>query len=358
MSQEHSTKYTVASPEEELPCINLRTAFKLPQHPNEQLTDEQIGHTVCQNYTIVPNSFAKSFIAYQDQHAMGQLRDKLKSGMDKISCDYVDQHERVMDLARHQLQCLILKQSLWTDYDRKLFAHNRQMVLNPPMEWLAVSNLEGNSIVTNCYGLVDFPKEVLEKVNGKAIIDGGAFIGDTLPVFLNLFPESVTYCFEPCTPNYAKLQSFAGEFIANKKVIPVKCGLGNNKCTMQLNQSQENSDSRASVKINYQDQSSEHNLPTEQIEITTVDDFVSQNHIQVGLIKMDIEGFEPEAIQGAINTIKEQKPMLLIAIYHTPEEFYELKGYLEELNLGYKFAIRRSAFTNSLTELVLVAYQE
>lgn len=73
---------------------------------------------------------------------------------------------------------------------------------------------------------------------------------------------------------------------------------------------------------------------------------------------MDIEGFEPEAIQGAINTIKEQKPMLLIAIYHTLEEFYELKGYLEELNLGYKFAIRRNAFTNSLTELVLVDYQE
>ena len=63
-------------------------------------------------------------------------------------------------------------------------------------------------------------------------------------------------------------------------------------------------------------------------------------------------------IQGALETIKSQKPVLVIAIYHQPEEFYELKPFLEQLNLGYKFRMRRSCFCNLLYELVLIAYPE
>ena len=48
----------------------------------------------------------------------------------------------------------------------------------------------------------------------------------------------------------------------------------------------------------------------------------------------DVEGFEPEVIRGALETIKKSHPVLVLSFYHTPEEFYEIKSYIESLNLG------------------------
>ena len=99
-------------------------------------------------------------------------------------------------------------------------------------------------------------------------------------------------------------------------------------------------------------------LPTpeqEQVEVITLDDFVAEHQLQVGLIKADVEGFEPEVVRGALNTIKTQKPVLILATYHTAEEYYELKPYLESLNLGYEFKLRRSCFSNPYSDLVLIA---
>ena len=99
-------------------------------------------------------------------------------------------------------------------------------------------------------------------------------------------------------------------------------------------------------------------LRTTEVDISTVDAVVKERNLDVGLIKIDVEGFEPQVIQGALETIKSQKPVLVIAIYHQPEEFYELKPFLEKLNLGYKFRMRRSCFCSLLCELVLIAYPE
>ena len=70
------------------------------------------------------------------------------------------------------------------------------------------------------------------------------------------------------------------------------------------------------------------------------------------------EGFEVEIVKGALDTIKSQRPLLVVAIYHNAPEFYELKSYLEDLNLGYKFCIRRSTLGSPSTDLVLIAYPD
>ena len=76
----------------------------------------------------------------------------------------------------------------------------------------------------------------------------------------------------------------------------------------------------------------------------------------MGLIKVDVEGFEPEVIRGALETIKKSHPVLVLSFYHTPEEFSELKGYIESLNLGYRFQVRRSSICLPLTDMVLIAF--
>ncbi|KKM95531.1 hypothetical protein LCGC14_1187320, partial [marine sediment metagenome] len=51
------------------------------------------------------------------------------------------------------------------------------------------------------------------------------------------------------------------------------------------------------------------------VESTTIDSYVKERNLKVGLIKLDIEGHGLKALEGAKNTIKKYKPMLLISIY-------------------------------------------
>jgi FkbM family methyltransferase len=81
----------------------------------------------------------------------------------------------------------------------------------------------------------------------------------------------------------------------------------------------------------------------EEIELISIDDFVNENNLDVGVIKLDVEGLEYSAIKGALNTIKNQKPVLLIAVYHTVRDLLEIKPMLEELDLGYTFMLRHLA---------------
>lgn len=79
---------------------------------------------------------------------------------------------------------------------------------------------------------------------------------------------------------------------------------------------------------------------TEQTGTTTtlsIDDFVQRNSIEkVDFIKMDIEGAEPIALEGAIETIKKFRPQLAIAIYHSMEDFTNIPKWILDLNLNYE----------------------
>ena len=73
---------------------------------------------------------------------------------------------------------------------------------------------------------------------------------------------------------------------------------------------------------------------------TTIDDFVRQREIsRVDFIKMDIEGSEPAALEGAGETILKYRPKLAIAIYHSVSDFVGIPNWILDLNIGYKIFI-------------------
>ena len=317
------------------------------------VTAAQMGHLVAERYGQVQFTWTKAFQDYRLAHAMGPLVAQLKTGLDPISCQYLDHHEMLLDFAVHNAACLVQKSVLWTDEDRKLLARNQQMVAagNPP--FLKQVNLDWSSSFTNLYGMYDLPQEVLTRVNGKAVIDGGGFVGDTLTLFCNLFPQSVSYSFEPMAKAFERMTTMLKAQIDAGQIKPYQVALGKEPGTLRLSRLHDAIDAAASTHIDY------HNAALyDEAQVITLDDFVAEHQLEVGLIKLDVEGAEPEIIQGALTTIKEQKPLLVIAWYHTPEEFYELKSYLESLNLGYKFKVRRSSLTLPLADTVLIAYQE
>lgn len=72
----------------------------------------------------------------------------------------------------------------------------------------------------------------------------------------------------------------------------------------------------------------------------TIDDFVRDNNIEkVDFIKMDIEGAELFALNGALETIKKFKPKLAIAIYHSMEDFVNIPIWILDLKLDYDIYI-------------------
>lgn len=58
---------------------------------------------------------------------------------------------------------------------------------------------------------------------------------------------------------------------------------------------------------------------------------------RVDFIKMDIEGSEAAALQGAAQTLARHRPRLAISAYHMPADLWELPALIRELNPGYRF---------------------
>ncbi len=73
----------------------------------------------------------------------------------------------------------------------------------------------------------------------------------------------------------------------------------------------------------------------------------------VTFIKMDIEGSELKALEGAETIIRRYKPRLAICIYHKPEDIVEIPGYLLKIVPEYRFYIRH--YTSDMCETVLYA---
>lgn len=94
-------------------------------------------------------------------------------------------------------------------------------------------------------------------------------------------------------------------------------------------------------------------LGEEMIEVRKIDDIVGEEGCT--FIKMDIEGSELKALEGAKETIKKFHPRLAISIYHKPEDIFEIPLYIKELYAGYSFYIRHYTFGRWDTVLYAVA---
>ena len=73
------------------------------------------------------------------------------------------------------------------------------------------------------------------------------------------------------------------------------------------------------------------------VRVVRLDDYVKQNHIEAGVIKTDLEGFEMPFLRGALETIKKYRPILVLSIYHSADDFFFFFPFIESLNLGYRF---------------------
>ncbi len=99
------------------------------------------------------------------------------------------------------------------------------------------------------------------------------------------------------------------------------------------------------------------NLTNDIVNMTTIDEESKKHNFKVGFIKVDVEGYGLKVIKGAINTIKKQRPVLSLAVYHNREELFETKPFLEKHLENYVFEFHLQQFDEGdMNELILFCY--
>ncbi|MEK6557619.1 MAG: FkbM family methyltransferase [Candidatus Margulisiibacteriota bacterium] len=174
-------------------------------------------------------------------------------------------------------------------------------------------------------GLYFLPEKIKKRLSNSIFIDCGASRGDSAYVFCQYAPKSVL-CFEADTNLYNELIAVI-KHCQLKVAIPINLFVSN--------------------------------VISDVLRSTTIDNYLEGNADVIGLIKMDIEGGEHDAIQGAKLTILKEKPILLISIYHNARDFFEIKSEIEKIRSDYCFLIRQLAplpFNYPLSETYLIAY--
>ena len=91
------------------------------------------------------------------------------------------------------------------------------------------------------------------------------------------------------------------------------------------------------------------------LAMTTLDDDI---HEKITHIKLDIEGSELSALKGAKRHLIEDKPVLMISIYHGYEDLLRIWEYLESLKINYHYYLRYYGGNVFPTEIVLYAIYE
>ena len=133
-------------------------------------------------------------------------------------------------------------------------------------------------------------KELLEdlEIDTNVILDVGANVGQFSKKMATACPNSTIFSFEP-NPSLHHL--FESNLKGFDKVCLRKQGLGSVSGTLDLS-----IDDRNSLVSSF---AYDHGMRTVSCDMTTIDEFLETNKIsKVGLLKIDVEGFEIEVLKG------------------------------------------------------------
>ena len=281
-------------------------------------------HGVCDNT-------GGDFKNYFFENDMPRIVSDLKNGLDTDSSELVDLLiKRIMNFPNQAIakSFLLAENTLMTKNET---AEQLQWEKIMP-ECMKKYSLTGAYFLPEVFmyhhGLLALPEAVKDYISGKDFIDAGAFVGDSAFILHKYSPRKV-YSFEISSENSNHYRSnMEANGISPEKYELVDQGIGD-----QLGEIAFNDIQSSGSQLDGQGATT--------IKLTTVDDFACTANLNVGFVKADIEGFESPMVKGMVNTLKKYRPVLSIAIYHNPKDFFEIKPFIEALKLNYKFEIKK-----------------
>jgi len=177
-----------------------------------------------------------------------------------------------------------------------------------------------------------FDKELIPDIKSIRFVDGGGYVGDTATEVIKNYPDfEKIYLIEPIAENIRIARRELGHY---ENIEFLTCGVSNKKATLHFNEEK----SFSTI----------YGKGTNSVEVDTIDNLIKE---RVDFIKLDIEGAEQDAIDGAKETIKRYKPILAICIYHKAEDWYKVPQKVLEIERDYSLYLRH--YMEGIFETVL-----
>ena len=186
-------------------------------------------------------------------------------------------------------------------------------------------------------------------VEKEIFVDCGAFVGDSVEKYILAHDGTFgkIFAFEPDNINYRSMKNRVERLnrewaLTDDKIQLVNAGVG-------LKTTDGIIENHNGLGTNI---SEDTNLTGDSIKIYALDDFFNEQPIN--FLKADIESFETDMLQGAEKIIRRDVPKIAICIYHNASDMYRILHWLNNLNLGYRFAIRHHS--SLFFDTILYAY--
>lgn len=203
------------------------------------------------------------------------------------------------------------------------------------------------TVFTNQYQYQDLVK--VEK--GDIFLDCGAYIGDSA-LWAYSKGASKVYSFEPCNENFADLKSNLAAHnlpteqafqlaVSNQKSQGKLCVFNYSLLNSRLDFQGLSSDITNDLLVDDKHQK------LQDVNCISLDEWCSEHDVKPTFIKMDIEGAEFDALQGAAEIIKSCKPKLAINLSHRYQYLWSIPAYLHSLVPEYKFYCHKKHYKGS-----------
>ncbi|MEI0608169.1 FkbM family methyltransferase [Brachyspira pulli] len=332
--------------------------------------DNQYNQEKTDNYIILSSrTFGLKFFKINNEDKFKQLIEKFKENLDEYSLEvlnsYLHKHDCLINkyLGIASFYKIPISSDFFTD-EEKISHFNRTSILNELAKRYSEYDRKDIEFCLQIYyyqyGLIYVPDYIKEQFVNASALDLGSYRGGVCVMLLKEFKFNNLYAFEASKNNYMRIQNTIKKYKLESKITVFNEAVGDKNETIDIFEDPD-LNSGAGNFVTYKNFKDNPNIHT--VQCVKLDDKMDRNE-NIKLIKLDIEGFEYRALKGAENIIRKNKPVLLISCYHNGNlnddnenipQMFELKEYIESLNLGYKILFRHIE-PNTLYEYLLVCY--
>jgi len=188
-----------------------------------------------------------------------------------------------------------------------------------------------------------FTKENFPRKKQEVLLDVGGYNGDSIKDLHNITSGNYNHIIslEPFPKMFKDLKSTIKDLKIKNRCSPIQIGAWSKKTELSFTKTINNIDSKIEKKGNF------------KINVDRIDSILSKINHSVTFIKLDINGAEFNALKGASETIKKNKPFIAVKM-HVKEDFYRIPILLKKISPTIKLKLRQRNFMSMM--LVLYGY--
>lgn len=299
--------------------------FALLMNEIRSLSEQELYHQIRLSFEQIPDATRNNMMNFFNQFLYWGSMDIEHNNFEEIELKVHELKEHVDDFEDLYINL--------EDYRSKKLLY---AILN---NWVHYDFNTLSEVIEKCYDDY-FDLDLIPTCNEEVFVDLGAYTGDSTISFLRNYGDSYKkiYAYEITPETYQILVSNLKDY---PNVVCYLKGVGDTRSSLSV----VNSSADASANTVFVSDNG-------TIPMVTLDEDIGE---KLTMIKADIEGFEQEALLGAINHIKNDHPKLLISVYHKNEDLWKIPKMIKEIDPTYKFYLRYHGGNVYPTEITLIA---